>query len=87
MALDGTWLVSRLCSFNARAQYMSLNLNTNSGALGDYHADVQYRWRPNLAFGLGYQSTHAHVEVHNSDPNGDMTFDVRGGELFVRASF
>jgi len=87
VALDGTWLVSRLWSVNARAQYMSLNFNSNSGVLGDYHLDVQYRWRPNLSFGLGYESTHAHVEVRNSNPNGEMDFDVHGAELFVRASF
>ena len=87
VAIDGTLLMSQRWSFNVRAQYLSLNFNSNSGALGDYHADVQYRWRPNLAFGLGYESTHAHVVVNNSNPNGEMTFDVRGGELFVRASF
>jgi hypothetical protein len=87
VALDGTWLINDRYSINARAQYLSLNFNSNSGSLGDYHADVQYRWRPNLAFGLGYESTHAHVEVRNSNPNGEMTFDVHGGELFVRASF
>ena len=87
VAIDGTWLISQRYSLNARAQYMSLNFNSNSGALGDYHVDLQYRWRPNLAFGLGYESTHAHVEVRNSDPNGEMTLDVHGGELFVRASF
>ena len=87
VALDGTWLISKRFSCNARAQYLSLNINSNSGALGDYHADVQFRWRPNLAFGIGYESTHARVEVRNSNPNGDMTFDTHGAELFVRASF
>jgi hypothetical protein len=87
VALDGSWLVGQRWSLNARAQYMSLNFNSNSAALGDYHVDVQYRWRANLAFGLGYESTHARVEVRDSNPNGEMTFDVRGGELFVRASF
>ena len=87
VALDGTWLITRRFSFNARAQYLSLNVNSNSGALGDYHADVQFRWRPNLAFGIGYASTHARVEVRNSNPNGDITFNTHGAELFVRASF
>jgi len=87
VALDGTWLITKRFSFNARAQYLSLNFNSNSGALGDYHADVQFRWRPNLAFGIGYESTHARVEVRNNNPNGEMTFDTHGGEAFVRASF
>ena len=87
VALDGTWLISKRFSFNARAQYLSLNFNSNSGTLGDYHADVQFRWRPNLAFGLGYDSTHARMEVRNNNPNGEMTFNTHGAELFVRASF
>ena len=87
LALDGTWLITERFSFNARAQYMSLNFNSNSGSLGDYHADVQYRWLPNIAFGIGYQSTHARVEVRDSNPNGEMQLDIHGGELFVRASF
>ena len=87
VALDGTWLISQRFSFNARAQYLSLNYNSNSGTLGDYHADVQFRWRPNLAFGIGYESTHERVIVRNKNPNGDITFNTHGAELFVRASF
>ena len=87
VALDGTFLITRRFSFNARAQYMSLNVNSNSGKLGDYHADVQFRWLPNIAFGLGYASTQEHVEVRNHNPNGEMRLDIHGPELFVRASF
>ena len=87
VAVDGTFLITDRFSFNARAQYMSLNLHNTEGALGDYHADVQFRWKPNLAFGLGYQSTQARITVTNSDPNGNMNFGIRGAELFVRASF
>ncbi len=87
VALDGSFLITNRFSFNARAQYMSLHLNDSTGKLGDYHADVQFRWKPNLAFGLGYESTQEQVTVTNSDPNGDMKFDVHGAELFVRASF
>lgn len=87
VALDGTWLISRRFSLNARAQYMSLNFNSKTGKLGDYHVDVQFRWLPNLAFGLGYESTQERIEVRNDDPNGEMQFDVHGAELFVRASF
>jgi hypothetical protein len=87
VALDGTFLITDRFSFNARGQYMSLTLNDSKGKLGDYHADVQFRWKPNLAFGLGYESTAEQVTVTNSNPNGNMQFNVHGGELFVRASF
>lgn len=87
VAVDGSFLITSRFSFNARAQYMSLNLNNANGKLGDYHADVQFRWKPNLAFGLGYESSQEQVTVTNSNPDGDMKFDVHGAELFVRASF
>ena len=87
VALDGTFLITDRFSFNARAQYMSLTLSGNKDKLGDYHADVQFRWKPNLAFGLGYESTTETVNVTSGNPYGDMQFDVHGGELFVRASF
>ncbi len=87
VAVDGSFLITTRFSFNARAQYMSLNLHNDNGKLGDYHADLQFRWKPNVAFGLGYSSTQAQVTVSNSNPNGDMKFDVHGAELFARASF
>ena len=31
----------------------------------NYHGDVQFRWRPNLAFGLGY--THWGLRVDSAD--------------------
>jgi hypothetical protein len=87
VALDGSFLITDRFSFNARAQYMSLHLHDTQGKLGDYHADLQFRWKPNLAFGLGYQATNEQITVSNANPYGDMQFNVRGAELFVRASF
>jgi hypothetical protein len=87
VALDGAWRFTRRFSFSARGQYLNLTVSSVKGLLGDYHADVQFRWRPNLAFGLGYQSTHTRLEVSNNNPNGLMDLSTRGPELFVRASF
>ena len=86
-ALDGAWRITRRFAISARAQYFSLKANSIKGALGDYHADLQFRWRPNLAFGLGFESTHTQLDVSNSDPSGLMRLDTRGPELFARASF
>jgi hypothetical protein len=36
---------------------------------------------------LGYQATNEQITVSNANPYGDMQFNVRGAELFVRASF
>jgi hypothetical protein len=87
VALDGTWRIARRWSVSARAQYFNLTVGSVSGLLGDYHGDVQYRWRRNLAFGLGYQSTQVQLEVSDSNPNGRMRMNISGPAAFVRASF
>ncbi len=87
LALDGSYRFTPRLSCSARGQYLRLHVGSVSAALSDYHADVQFRWRPNLAVGLGYQSTQTHLEVTNSSNNGFMNLDVKGPELFLRASF
>jgi hypothetical protein len=87
VALDGTWLVSRRFSVSARGQYLKLTVSSVKGSLADYHLDVQFRWRPNLAFGLGYESTQTRLDVSNNNPNGFVQLGTHGPELFVRASF
>jgi len=87
VALDGTWRITRRFAFSARGQYMKLTVSSVKGALGDYHGDLQFRWRPNLAFGLGYQSSRTRLDVSNNNPNGFMQLDTHGPELFARASF
>lgn len=87
LALDGSWLISRRFALTARANYLSAHVDKTNGSVGDYHADVQYRWKRNLAVGLGYTSLRTHVEVASSNFPGRFAFDVDGPELFFRASF
>lgn len=86
-ALDATWRISRRFAFSARGQYLKLTVNSVRGSLGDYHGDLQFRWRPNLAFGLGYESTQTRIDVSNGNPNGYARLGTHGPEMFVRASF
>jgi hypothetical protein len=87
VAIDGSWRVTRRFAFSARGQYLRLHVSSLTAALSDYHADVQFRWRPNLAVGLGYQSTQTRLEVQDSANNGYMRLDLKGPELFLRTSF
>jgi hypothetical protein len=87
LALDGSWRITRRFALSARGQYFSVKANSITGGLGDYHADLQFRWRPNLAFGLGYERTRTQLDVSNHDPSGLLRVDTRGPELFARASF
>lgn len=89
IAVDGSWRIARYWSFNARGQYFHLSVNNGSGALGEYHADVQYRWRPNLALGLGYQYELVELQVEHSNPNelnGQVRLRIDAPEFFVRLS-
>jgi hypothetical protein len=87
IAGDATWRITRRFALTARAQTFKLTVSDITGMLADYHADLQFRWRPNLAFGLGYQSNRIELDAPNENPAGNMQFDVSGPELFLRASF
>jgi hypothetical protein len=87
LALDGTWLIAKHWSFNARGQYLKVTIGSVSGMLGDYHADFQYRWKRNVAFGLGYERQEAELDVRNNNPSGVLRLTFSGPELFGRLSF
>lgn len=87
LALDGTWLIARHWSLEARAQYLRLTIGSVGGMMGQYHSDLEYRWRRNLAFGVGYTLRQSELDVRNSDPSGVMRLRIAGPEAFARMSF
>jgi hypothetical protein len=86
-ALDGTVLLDRHWSLNARAQYLHVALKSAAGLWEDYHADLQYRWRRNLAAGVGFEYQEVGVKLNNSNPAGQVRLKIVGPEAFLRASF
>jgi hypothetical protein len=86
-ALDATWAISRRFAWTARGQYLSATVNGVSGSLGDYHTDLQYRWRRNFEVGLGYEEIKAELSVDRKNSPSGFTIRVKGPELFLRASF
>jgi hypothetical protein len=87
LALDGTWRISSHWALTARGNYLKVTIGSVGGELGQLHTDLQYRWRRNLAFGVGYRRQEVELELHNSDPSGVLRFIISGPELFARASF
>ena len=87
LALDGTWRISSRFAFVARGQYLSDTLSNFSGSLADYHADFQYRWRPNFAIGAGYSQLRLSLEVQRGSFPGLVALNVRGPEVFFRVSY
>ncbi len=74
-------------SVTARGQSFSASPEGFEGTLSEYHIDLQYRWRKNLAFGIGYTQMVTELEVIDADTPLLFNMDTTGPELFVRASF
>lgn len=87
VALDGAFRISKRWAVTARGQYFSTKIQDVDGSLGDYHVDVQYRWRKNFAIGLGYSATQFEITSAEEDFPGLLNLDVKGPELFARISF
>ena len=85
--LDATWRISRRFALNARGQYFHAALNGFAGALADYHADLQYRWKPNFSLGAGYTIMRVSLDVNDADFPGTFRLNVRGPEAFFKVSF
>ncbi len=48
---------------------------------------MQFRWRPNFAFGVGYTYQSLVVDSAEEDFSGRFVMKTRGPEVFVRVSF
>jgi hypothetical protein len=87
-AIDGTWKISKRWAFTARAQTFTAHLDDAEGTLSDYHADIQYRWRKNFTFGLGYTKLRIYaLSVSTDNMPGKFDQNIKGPEFFIRASF
>jgi hypothetical protein len=87
IALNAAFRISRRWSVTARGQAFSAEPEDFSGKMADYHLDLQFRWRKNLTFGLGYTRLETHLEVEDTDLPLLFDLDTSGPELFFRASF
>lgn len=87
-ALNFAWRISKRWAFTARHNQLKLfGDDAVDGKYQDSHADVQFRWRPNLAFGVGYSRLHIDLDVHDNDEPFLFDLESTGPEAFFRASF
>ncbi len=87
LPLDLAWRISTRWSVTARAQYFHAALNNFDGWLADIHEDVQYRWKPNFALGIGYSSIRAKLDLNTGNFPGGFRLSLEGPEAFFRISF
>jgi hypothetical protein len=87
LSIDGTWRFARRWSVSGHLQYLSVGSSDIDGSYADHHVDVQYRWKPNVAVGLGWSLLKLDVDVQDDELPGTLVLDANGPELFFRVSF
>jgi hypothetical protein len=87
LPLDFALRISRRWSVTLRAQYFHAAVSNFDGWLADVHEDVQYRWKPNFALGVGYTSIRAKLALSGGSFPGQFHMSVEGPEAFFRVSF
>jgi len=87
LPLDLAWRISSRFALTARTAYLKARLNGFEGWFADSHADVQYRWIPNLALGVGYSSIRTSLTRKGGSSPGTFYMSIGGPEVFVRFSF
>ena len=85
--LDLAFRISRRWSVTARGQYFHASLNNFDGWLAQVHEDVQYRWKPNFALGVGYSSVRAKLNLNTGNFPGLFAMSLEGPQFFFRVSF
>jgi hypothetical protein len=87
LPLDLTWCISSRWAATARGAYLKARLNGFRGWYADIHEDIQYRWNPNFAIGLGYSTIRTSLTRHGGSFPGVFALSINGPEAFVRFSF
>jgi hypothetical protein len=87
LPLDLTWRISSRWAATARGAYLKANLNGFRGWYADLNEDIQYRWNPNFAIGLGYASIRTSLNRRSGTFPGAFSMSISGPEAFVRFSF
>lgn len=87
LGLDMTWSISRRFYLDGRVQYLKLRIDQLDGSLGLYELSALYRWRANVALGLGYHKERAKLSSTKTTESGFFDLDTKGPELFVRIAF
>jgi len=87
LPLDLTWVVSQRWAAIVRGAYLKATLGGFRGWYADSHEDLQYRWNPNFAIGLGYASIRTSLNRRSGTFPGAFALSISGPEAFVRFSF
>jgi hypothetical protein len=87
VGFDATYVISKRFYVEGAAQYFKASIDHFDGSLGFYNLAALYRFRPNVAFALGYNAVRADLSSRKSGDTGTFDFDTKGPEVFVRIAF
>lgn len=87
VAVNAAYRISKRWAITARGQTFEYSRDDPTGRLSDFHADIQYRWRKNMAIGIGYTRLQYELEAVADDQPAFFDMSTNGPELFFRASF
>ena len=84
--IEGRFDFNERWSFEARAQYLSVEFDEIDGSVLDARAALTWRMNPYLVFGLGYRDYDVEVDSRDIDDPGLFNLKMAGPLLFMRAS-
>jgi len=84
--IEGRFDFNQRWSFEARAQYLSVEFDEIDGSVLDARAALTWRMNPYLVLGLGYRSFEVEVDSRDVDDPGLFEMKMAGPLLFMRAS-
>jgi hypothetical protein len=87
VAVNAAYRISKRWAITARGQTFEYTRDDLTGRLSDFHADIQYRWRKNMAVGIGYTKLQYELQAVADDQPAFFDMSTTGPELFFRASF
>ena len=87
LPLDFTWAIAPRWSATAHGAYLKTNAGGFHGWYATYQENIQYRWNPNFAVGLGYSSIRTSVTRRGGSSPGEFALSINGPEAFIRLSF
>ncbi len=87
LGLDLTVPLSHRFYAEARAEYLKVDIQGFSGTADILHAGFVYRWRENLALGIGYRRFNISLTSNAVGDTGVFELDNSGPQAFLRVSF
>jgi hypothetical protein len=84
--IEGRYDFNDRWSFEARLQYLSVEIDEIDGSVLDARAALTWRMNPYLVFGLGYRNFGVEVDSRDDDDPGIVDLEMAGPLLFMRAS-